>query len=83
MLTAEGWEVETEPEEDRDGRVTEIEWVSPDGERSACWNDKDAFGPGGWTITHWHRDEHDKRAAETYASPCPPPAVIAALALAD
>lgn len=83
LLTAQGWEVETEPEEDRDGRITEIEWVLPDGGRTACWSVEDRLGTASWSITRWHSDGRTHHNTETYASGHTPPAVIAALALTD
>jgi hypothetical protein len=83
LLTAQGWEVETEPEEDRDGRITEIEWVLPDGGRAVCWSVEDRLGTAGWSITRWRCDERTRHATDTYASAHTPAAVIAALALTD
>ncbi|MBR7830630.1 hypothetical protein KDK95_30290 [Actinospica sp. MGRD01-02] len=83
LLTARGWEVETEPEEDRDGRITEIEWVWPDGRRSVCWSVDDRLGTASWSVTRWHSDGRAHHPTDTYASEHTPPAVIAALALSD
>ena len=83
LLTAQGWEVITEPEEDRDGRITEIEWVLPDGGRTVCWSVEERLGTASWSITRWHSDGRAHHPAETYASGHTPPAVIAALALTD
>lgn len=84
LLRAKGWEHSTEPDEDRDGRVTEIEWESARGHEFVVWNAEDRFDSGGWTVTHWHTDEHNvSRPTDTYASQNAPATVITALALAD
>ncbi|HTJ72615.1 MAG TPA: hypothetical protein VL551_34070 [Actinospica sp.] len=83
LLTAQGWEVETEPEEDLDeGRITCIEWVSPGG-RAVCWSVEERLETVSWSITRWHSDGRTHRATDTYASQHTPPALIAALALTD
>jgi hypothetical protein len=83
LLTAQGWEVETEPEEDRDGRIAEIEWVCHEGRRAVCWSVEERLGTVSWSIARWHSDGRAHHPTDTYASEHTPPAVIAALALAD
>ncbi|WP_194913261.1 hypothetical protein [Catenulispora rubra] len=82
LLITEGWDLTTDPEEDRDGRIIEVEWESADGHRRVLWEAEDRFDSGGWTVTRWHTDVHGaSRSAVTQVSQYTPVAVIAALAM--
>ena len=84
QLRAHGWEESEDPETDRDGCITEIEWESENGEHHVLWHAEDQFDSGGWTVTCWRTDEQGiSRTADTQASQYTPAAVIAALALTD
>lgn len=84
QLRARGWEESEDPETDRDGCITEIEWESENGERRVLWHAEDRFDSGGWIVTRWHTDERGvSHGAETHASQYTPAAVITALALTE
>ena len=83
LLTAQGWKVKNELEEDSDGRIAAIEWVCHEDRRAVCWSVEERLGTVSWNIARWHSDGRAHHPTDTYASEHTPPAVIAALALTD